>query len=134
MNIVFSRPIVSETKPKNGRPNPSKIRSSEMAKVSAAICRPNRLTGTSATRKSWAMGAICAAAIRPPEATITKIAYMTQKTGVRTTSRGVRSTLVWGRRRLLRWIGTATDGLRNRNDSRTTMAPWPRPKYRKASW
>ena len=58
------------------------------------------------------MGAICAAAIRPPEATITKIAYMTQKTGVRTTSRGVRSTLVWGRRRLLRWIGTATDGLR----------------------
>ena len=134
MNIVFSRPIWSETQPKNGRPNPSKIRSSEIARVSVAIVRPSMLTGTSATWKSWAIGAICAAAIRPPAATITNIAYITQNTGVRTVSLGVRSTLLWGRLWRLRCTGAALLGLRRNTERNTTTAPWIRPKVRNALW
>ncbi len=54
--IVCSRPILSDTQPKNGRPNPSKMRSSEIANVSAAIWKPTRLTGTLAILKSCAIG------------------------------------------------------------------------------
>src|SRR5258708_27462551 len=65
MNIVCSRPILSDTQPKNGRPNPSKMRSSEIANVNAAIWKPRRLTGVLAILKSLAIGAICAAVIKP---------------------------------------------------------------------
>src|ERR1700712_2579912 len=72
------------------------MRSREIAKGGAAIWKPSMLTGTSATSKSWAIGPICAAAIRPPAATITNVAYITQKTGLRTASRGERSNWDWG--------------------------------------
>ena len=79
--MVFSRPIVSETQPKNGRPKPSKMRSSEIANVNAAIWKPASVTGVSAILKSCAIGAICAAVIRPPAATMTNTRYITQKIG-----------------------------------------------------
>ena len=71
--------------------------------------------------------------IRPPEATMTNIAYITQKTGVRIASRGLRSTFVWGRRRLLRWIGAAETGLRSRKARARTIAPWPIPTRSRAA-
>ena len=97
MNMVFSRPMWSDTNPKNGRPKPSKMRSSEIAKVSAAIWKPSMLTGSLAILKSCAIGAIWAAAIRPPAATITNTRYITQKIGLRSTCGGVKSILVCGR-------------------------------------
>ena len=53
------------------------------------MVRPSRLTGTSATLKSLAIGASCAVAIRPPAAIITNIRYITQNTGVVTICPGV---------------------------------------------
>ncbi len=67
MNSVFSRPIWSEIQPQNGRVTPFITRSSVIAKVRAGSVRPSKFTGTSATLKSRAIGAICAVAIRPPE-------------------------------------------------------------------
>ncbi len=95
--MVCSRPIVSETQPKNGRPKPSKMRSSEIANVSAAIWKPASVTGVLAILKSCAMGPICAAVISPPEATMTKTAYITQKIGLRSTCGEVKSIRVCGR-------------------------------------
>ena len=132
-NMVFSRPMVSETQPKNGRPKPSRMRSSERAKVSAAICRPNTLTGTSATLKSWAMGASWAAAIRPPEATITNTRYMTQKIGLRSTCGGVKSTLVCGRLSCFFFGGIATVGGWMKKARTKTIKPCPMPKSKKAA-
>ena len=45
-------------------------------------------TGTSAILKSFAIGASCATAMRPPAATITNMRYMTQNTGSRMISIG----------------------------------------------
>ena len=77
MNMVFSRPILSDTQPKNGRVRPFNTRSIESAKVSAGKVRPRMLTGTSATLKSLAIGASCAVAIRPPAQTSTNMMYIT---------------------------------------------------------
>jgi len=63
MNIVCSRPIWSETQPKNGRPKPSKIRSSE-SQGQRGILEAENATGSLAILKSLAIGAICAAVIR----------------------------------------------------------------------
>src|SRR5262249_100500 len=52
MNIVFSRPIWSDTQPKNGRVSPFKTRSIDSAKVSAGTVNPRRDTGTLAISKS----------------------------------------------------------------------------------
>ncbi len=81
MNIVFSRPILSDTQPKNGRVTPLRIRSIDSAKVRAGKVMPIRLTGTTSILKSFAIGASCAVAIRPPAPTSTNITYMTQKIG-----------------------------------------------------
>jgi len=60
MNMVCSRPIVSEIHPNSGRPKPSKMRSSENRKGQR---RPSgsRLRGDGRTvdLKSFAIGAIC---------------------------------------------------------------------------
>ena len=45
MNIVFSRPIRSETQPKNGRLTPLSTRSIDSANVSAGSVRPSSDTG-----------------------------------------------------------------------------------------
>ena len=45
MNIVFSRPIWSETQPKNGRHTPLSTRSIVRAKVSAGSVSPRIETG-----------------------------------------------------------------------------------------
>jgi len=57
MNIVFSRPMWSETQPKNGRVSHFRIRSIVAAKVSAVIVRPARVTGTVPTFRSSEIGA-----------------------------------------------------------------------------
>jgi hypothetical protein len=62
---------------------PFMTRSIVSANVSAGSVSPAMLTGTSAILKSLAMGASWATAIRPPAATSTNIAYMTQNTGSR---------------------------------------------------
>ena len=46
--MVFSRPMWSDTQPKNGRVTPFSTRSIVAAKVSAGSVMPMRLTGTSA--------------------------------------------------------------------------------------
>ena len=89
MNMVFSRPIWSDTQPKNGRVMPFSTRSIDSAKVSAGRVMPIRVTGTPATLKSLAIGASCAVAIRPPAPTSTNIRYITQKIGVFSISPGV---------------------------------------------
>ncbi len=73
MSIVISRPMWSETQPKNGRVNPFSTRSIVNANVSAGSVNPMMLTGTSAILKSLAIGASCATAIKPPAATSTNI-------------------------------------------------------------
>ena len=88
MNMVCSRPIWSDTQPKNGRVRPFRMRSMLNAKVSAGMVRPMRLTGVSAILKSLAMGASCAVAMRPPAAIMMNMMYMTQKTGVLSISSG----------------------------------------------
>jgi len=55
-NMVFSRPMWSDTQPKNGRVSPFSTRSILAAKVKAGSVMPSRLTGTSAILKSLAMG------------------------------------------------------------------------------
>ena len=89
MNIVFSRPMLSDTQPKNGRVTPFSMRSIESAKVSAGRVMPIRLTGTLATLKSLAIGASCAVAISPPAPTSTNMTYITQKIGDASISHGV---------------------------------------------
>ena len=84
--------------------------------------------------KSLARGAICAAAIRPPAATMTNITYISQNTGVRTISPGVRLTLDCGRLRRLRPTAMSDFGLRRNSDASRTHTPWPMPKVRNACW
>ena len=91
MSIVSSRPMWSDTQPKNGRVRPFSTRSMERAKVSAGSVRPMRLTGMSAILKSLAIGASCAVAIRPPAPTRTNMTYITQNTGERSISTGRKS-------------------------------------------
>ena len=81
MSMVSSRPMLSETQPKNGRVRPFSTRSIESANVSAGSVSPMMLTGISAILKSLAIGASCAVAIRPPAPTSTNITYITQNTG-----------------------------------------------------
>jgi len=140
MSMVFSRPILSDTQPKNGRVRPLRIRSNDSAKVSAGSVKPSRVTGTLSIPKSLAIGASCATAINPPAATSTNITYMTQNTGRVRICIGVKSTRVcciagevdgvdtFFRRALLR---TCRGSVSN-NEAIRTMMPWPRPKYRNA--
>ena len=90
MNIVFSRPMWSDTQPKNGRVTPLSTRSIASAKVSAGSVRPSRLDrdvgdlevlGDRAELRGRHQ-----AARRHHRRTS---AYMTQNTGVRTISPGV---------------------------------------------
>ena len=79
MNIVFSRPIWSETQPKNGRVRPLRTRSIDSANCNAGSVKPRIATGTTSILKSLAIGASCAVAIRPPVPTITNMRYMMKK-------------------------------------------------------
>ena len=88
MNIVFSRPIRSETQPKSARVTPLSTRSSVSANCSAGSVSPRIETGTVSILKSLAMGASCAVAIRPPVLTITNMAYITQNGALASTSTG----------------------------------------------
>ena len=82
MNIVFSRPIWSDTQPKNGRQTPLSTRSMVSANVSAGSVSPISDTGRVSILKSLAIGPSWATAIRPPAPTMTNMAYITQNTGV----------------------------------------------------
>ena len=71
--IVYSRPIWSDSQPKNGRPTPSNMRFRDNAKTSAGITRPKRSTGIFSILKSLAIGAMDAAMVSPPAAISTNI-------------------------------------------------------------
>ena len=88
MNMVFSRPIMSEIQPKNGRVRPLRMRSMVAAKVTAVIVSPISVTGTLSTFQSTAIGLRLAVTISPPAPTITNMKYISQKIGWRITSVG----------------------------------------------
>ena len=95
MNIVFSRPIMSETQPKNGRVRPLRIRSSVAANVTAVIVMAISVTGTLSIFQSTAIGLRLAVTINPPAPTSTNIKYISQKIGWRRTSVGSKFRRVW---------------------------------------
>ena len=68
-------------------------------------------------------GAICAAVIRPPAATITKTRYIIQKIGLRSVCGGVKSIFVCGRFSCFFWAGNTCVGLRRKNASTNTTTP-----------
>ena len=73
-NIVISRPIWSETQPKNGRATPFRMLSTMPATTSVVPAMPKNTTSSLSRPKSRAMGPSCAVAIRPPAATMVNIA------------------------------------------------------------
>ena len=81
MNMVFSRPIMSETQPKNGRVRPLRIRSMVAANVTAVMVMPISVTGMASTFQSTAIGFRLAVTIKPPAPTITNMKYISQKIG-----------------------------------------------------
>ena len=82
---------------------------------------PTKLTGISAILKSFAIGASCAVAINPPAPTRTNITYITQNTGVLSTSIGRNCRRVC---RTLEDCGTWPSlGAASSRDSTTTMMP-----------
>ena len=84
-NMVFSRPMWSETQPKNGRVNPLAIRCSVSANGSAAM----PAISTSAMPKSFITGPNCDTTISPPVDIIVIIRNISQNTGVFSISPGV---------------------------------------------
>src|ERR1700722_15699050 len=54
--MVYSRPIWSESQPKNGRPTPSRTRFRDSANTKAGIASPNNSTGIFSIFKSLAIG------------------------------------------------------------------------------
>ena len=84
---MFSRPILSDTQPKNGRVNPFVIRSKVSASGSAAIPK----TMASATPKSRAKLAKFDTTISPPVDIIVIMTNMSQKSGVFSISVGAQS-------------------------------------------
>ena len=87
MAMVFSRPMRSETQPKNGRVRPLVMRSIVSAKGSAA--RPN--TSTLVTPKSRENEANCEIIISPPVDIMVIMRNISQKTCVFSISRGATS-------------------------------------------
>src|SRR5665213_640864 len=79
MAMVFSRPIWSETQPKNGRVNPLNTRSIDSAKLSAGSIKPMKPTGECVMPKSRAITGSSAMAISPATPTIANIRYISQK-------------------------------------------------------
>jgi hypothetical protein len=71
--MVFSRPMMSETQPKNGRARPLQTLSITSAALSVVAVKNRMVTSWSASLKSAAMGAICAVAMRPDAETMTNI-------------------------------------------------------------
>src|SRR5580698_2368266 len=78
ISMVFSRPIRSDTQPKNGRVNPLVIRSSVNANGSAAMPKIVR----SAIPKLRMNGANCEITIRPPVDIMVIMRNSSQNTGV----------------------------------------------------
>ena len=68
MNMVSSRPILSDTQPKNGLVTPFSTRSIDSANVNAGIVMKRSVTGVLATPKSVAITESCAVAISPARA------------------------------------------------------------------
>ncbi len=87
MAIVFSRPMRSETQPKNGRVRPLVMRSNVSANGNAES--PN--TMTLATPKSREKAANCEMIIRPPVDIIVIMKNISQNTPLRSISFGMTS-------------------------------------------
>ena len=88
MNIVFSRPIWSETQPKNGRHMPLSTRSIVKANVSAGSVSPRIETGMPRNLEVRGNGRKLRDRHQTAGADHDEHAYMTQKTGVFSTSAG----------------------------------------------
>ena len=134
MNIVFSRPSLSDTQPKNGLAAPLNTRSIDSAKVSAGNVRPTRVTSTLATLKSSAICARFAVASSPPTPMRTNMTYMIQNVGVPSISvqtNCLRSTS-WARG-LGNAATTAASGCASKKPRTSTTRPCPSPKYRKVA-
>ncbi len=71
--MVCSRPIRSDSQPKNGRPTPSKMRLSDTANIPAASVIPKRSTGILSILRSAAIGFTAAVMVSPPAAISTNI-------------------------------------------------------------
>ena len=84
ITIVFSRPIRSDSQPKNGRVRPLVIRSSDSASGSSGS--PN--TMRFAMPKSRVNAAICEVTINPAVDIIVIMTNISQKIGVRSISSG----------------------------------------------
>ncbi len=84
ITIVFSRPIRSDSQPKNGRVRPFVIRSSDSASGSSGS--PN--TMAFAIPKSRVNAAICEVTINPAVDIIVIMMNINQKIGVRSISAG----------------------------------------------
>ena len=87
MAIVFSRPMRSDTQPKNGRVRPLVMRS--MVSASGSAARPKTIT--LATPKSRAKAANCEMTIRPPVDIMVIMTNISQNTGVFSISAGMTS-------------------------------------------
>src|ERR1700682_4485020 len=81
MNMVFSRPIMSDTQPKKGRVRPLRTRSMVAANVTVVIVIAISVTDTLSTFQSTAIGLRLAVTINPPAPTITNMKYISQKIG-----------------------------------------------------
>ena len=86
--MVFSRPMMSDTQPKNGRARPLQMLSMTSAALNVVAVKNRMVTSRSASLKSAAMGAICAVAIRPDAETNTNMRYRSQNTGALSMSGG----------------------------------------------
>ena len=84
--IVVSRPIWSDTQPKNGRAAPL-ARLSTISAVASTVLPPSSTVLSSP--KSFAISDNCAVAISPLADTSTNITYSSQNTGFASISRGL---------------------------------------------
>src|SRR5215472_11048923 len=139
-DMVFSRPMWSETHPQNGRQRPLITRSAWAANGSAITVHHKSWMGILSTLKSLAMGASWAVAIRPPVATMAIIRYISQKCGVVAISSDVNDTAAWrvftaSLPLLLQVFGNQpAGGAAKKNAAMTTTTPWIMPQRMKVAW
>src|ERR1700693_6348403 len=88
--MVFSRPMWSDTKPKNGRVRPLVMRSKVKAAGMAAMVAPRMVTvAVGPIPNALATLVNCVMTIRPPVDIIDIMTNISQNTGDRSISRGV---------------------------------------------
>ena len=126
--MVFSRPMRSDTQPKNGRVRPLQKRS--IVSASGRAAKPH--TASLAMPKSPANAPICDVTIRPEVDIIDIIANISQKTGLRSMDAVSMSRSAAP---LASRVGAAaTGGARRPRAARTPTAPKIRPNFSSVAW